>query len=68
MLTFAPERVREARLEAGIGQTEMARRIGQDRVTLWRFEKGISEPGATVLGRMSEELGVPIEAFFVRTP
>ena len=58
--TLDPEALRRAREAAGLTQNELARLIGVaggERVSSW--ERGVSRPRATAMGRIAEVLGVP---------
>ncbi len=58
------QRLRQMRVEAGLSQRELGRRIGlleevvSSRVT--RYELGTSEPDFETAGKLARELGVPL--------
>jgi len=58
------QRLRQMRMEAGLSQRELGRRIGlleevvSSRVT--RYELGTSEPDFETAGKLARELGVPL--------
>ena len=49
-------RIAHARRRLGLTQKELARAIGTDAVTLYRWEKGLTAPDARALQRISELL------------
>ena len=49
--------LREARLEAGLGQRELARRVGMPQPTLSRIERGLASPRFDTLDRLLRECG-----------
>lgn len=51
-------RVQEARERLGIGQAEMARRVGVVTTTAWRWEHDRSVPRPSDLERLADALGV----------
>ena len=62
--TVFGQRLKEARLAAGLSQRELGRRIGlpedvvSSRVT--RYERGSSEPDFATALKLANELGVPL--------
>ena len=68
--TFA-KRLKQARLEAGLSQRELGRRIGlaedvvSSRVT--RYERGTSEPDFTTAHRLAQELNLPLSSLLAET-
>ena len=62
--TVFAQRLKEARLAAGLSQRELGRRIGlpedvvSSRVT--RYERGSSEPDFATALKLANELGVPL--------
>ncbi|MQA27421.1 MAG: ImmA/IrrE family metallo-endopeptidase [Micromonosporaceae bacterium] len=60
-------RVREARVAAGLTQSQLAGRLSLDRSALVRIESGQRQVSALELFRLSDELGVPV-AHFVSVP
>ena len=57
-------RVRTLRKRRGLTQAELAGRIGRSVEALSVLERGRSTPTLPVLGRLSEELAVPLRDFF----
>ena len=57
-------RVRTLRKRRGLTQAELAGRIGRSTEALSVLERGRSTPTLPVLGRLSEELAVPLRDFF----
>lgn len=67
-LDHVGENIRAFRRRLHMTQTEMARRLGMRPAPVNCIEKGRNLPSARVLNRLSEILGVPIDAFFSTTP
>ena len=57
-------RVRTLRKRRGLTQAQLAGRIGRSVEALSVLERGRSTPTLPVLGRLSEELAVPLRDFF----
>lgn len=53
------------RVNAGMTQKEWAKKLGVSNVTVINWEKGNTEPSLSVLRRMSELSGVPMDFIFV---
>ncbi len=53
------------RVNAGMTQKEWAKRLGVSNVTVVNWEKGNTEPSLSVLRRMSELSGIPMDFIFV---
>lgn len=68
--TFA-RRLKQARLDAGLSQRELGRRIGlsedvvSSRVT--RYERGTSEPDFTTTDRLAQELNLTLASLLAET-
>lgn len=58
--------LRAARVNAGLTMEEAAKRIGIDRGTLMRYERGDTEPREGTINRMSEAYRFPQE--YLRLP
>lgn len=67
-LTFSPERAKEARKRADLGQRQAARLLGLARQTILNAENGDSTPGGDTLARMADLYGVEVGFFFIDTP
>lgn len=52
------DRIRERREKIGLTQTELARRLGIDKGTVWRWEAGRTSPQRGQLQRVAAMLGV----------
>ena len=52
------ERLNDAFLKSGLTQMKLAERIGVERKTVINYLYGVSEPQASVLGKMCETLHV----------
>lgn len=48
--------------ELGLNKVQLARRIGVDYTTMWRYEHGGMRPTLAVLVRMHDVLGLSIDA------
>ncbi len=55
------ERIRRFRLEQGLYQAQLAKRVGVDEMTIVNWEKDRSAPRGSRLARLAEALGVEIE-------
>ena len=53
------------RVNAGMTQKEWAKKLGVSNVTVVNWEKGNTEPSLSVLRRMSELSGIPMDFIFV---
>ena len=53
------------RVNAGMTQKEWAKNLGVSNVTVVNWEKGNTEPSLSVLRRMSELSGIPMDFIFV---
>jgi transcriptional regulator with XRE-family HTH domain len=61
------QRIREAREDLGMPQTVLARRVGVNRNTIWRYESGEHEPSFAMLQKIARELRTE-PAEFLREP
>jgi len=55
-----PETIRKKRLELGISQSELARRIGARRATICEFESGKRGINSKTLGLILKELRIEL--------
>ena len=53
------------RVNAGMTQKEWAKKLGVSNVTVVNWEKGNTEPSLSILRRMSELSGIPMDFIFV---
>ena len=53
------------RVNAGMTQKEWAKNLGVSNVTVVNWEKGNTEPSLSVLRRMCELSGIPMDFIFV---
>ena len=53
------------RVNAGMTQKEWAKKLGVSNVTVVNWEKRNTEPSLSVLRRMSELSGIPMDFIFV---
>ena len=58
------QRIRIARINKGMSQTQLGRAVGVSFQQLQKYEKGVNRVGAGRLRLISEKLDVPIGAFF----
>jgi transcriptional regulator with XRE-family HTH domain len=61
-MTFG-ERLRQLRDEAGMTQVDLAEASGLPLGSLRNYEQGQREPYWSVIFKLAEALGVPVEAF-----
>jgi len=57
-------RIKRARESCGISQETLAAMLGVDKNTVWRWEKGRSDPRATDMEKIAVALDMPIEKFY----
>ena len=53
------------RANANMTQAEWATALGVDKSTIYNWESGKGEPSATVLRKMSDLSGIPMDFIFV---
>ncbi len=58
------ERIKQARLAAGMSQRDLASRAGVSAQAVSKYERNLDIPSSGVLLRLSEALGVKIDYFF----
>ncbi|MER7047709.1 helix-turn-helix transcriptional regulator [Streptomyces jumonjinensis] len=54
------DRIRDARLAAGLSQERLGELVDADRKTIHRIEYAISDPPLTLLFRIARAVGVPL--------
>lgn len=54
-----------ARVNAGLTQKELAEILGVSNVTVANWEKGVTEPSASQLRKISELSKIPLDFIFV---
>jgi transcriptional regulator with XRE-family HTH domain len=59
---FDPERLRRARIQAGLSQLELAQRVGTDHTTIAKYESGDRAPFVERLAALATALGVTTAA------
>lgn len=62
--SFAPGRIREARLRAGLTQAQLARRADTTERNIVRWENGHNEPRAQHVAALAAATGVDPNYFF----
>jgi transcriptional regulator with XRE-family HTH domain len=70
LMAGAVARLRDARLDRGLSQAEVAERIGTTQSAVARLESGRSDPRLSTIGRYAEVVGVTVsvDADRKRTP
>ena len=53
--------IKNARLERGWTQDELAGRVGRSRISVSDWERGVKVPGVTAIPRLVAELDIPVE-------
>lgn len=61
-------RLREARKAANLTQAELAEQIGVSRKTINTIENGVFVPSTVLALKLSQALGLPVEALFQLAP
>ncbi len=61
------ERIKSARIGAGLSQRALADRMGMSAMAIAKYEKGTVVPKSGVLIRLAEALGVQVDFFFRST-
>lgn len=64
LLRFRKDRVRRARREAGLSQSQLAARIGAHTTSISDWERGRNEPSARHIVGIARETGKKVEFFF----
>ncbi|MGW6395396.1 helix-turn-helix transcriptional regulator [Streptomyces sp. NPDC055103] len=59
--TALGDRLRELRTAAGLSQDQLADRIGMERRSVQRYERGERDPRFTELLLIADALGIPVE-------
>ena len=54
-------RLRDTRKSQGLTQEDLAKKVGTDARTIWRWENGKTNPSWEMISRISDELDVTIE-------
>jgi transcriptional regulator with XRE-family HTH domain len=58
------QNIRICRLQAGMSQTELGKRVGVTFQQIQKYERGANRVGANRLSQIADALGVPIIALF----
>jgi transcriptional regulator with XRE-family HTH domain len=66
MTTFSPQRLRNARINAGLTQAELARALQVTERNVGRWERGNNAPHAGTVGRLADVLEVSIQDLYDR--
>jgi transcriptional regulator with XRE-family HTH domain len=62
--TFSKERLRSARLAAGLKPEQLALRIDRSVFTIHQYERGDSAPPARLLGLLADHLDCTVDDFY----
>jgi len=62
------DRLKEARMELGLTQAELALRVGVSRKTINTVENAVFTPSTTLALGLAEALGRPVEGLFYLLP
>jgi Zn-dependent peptidase ImmA (M78 family)/DNA-binding XRE family transcriptional regulator len=58
------ERIKSARINAGLSQQALAEKMGLSKMAISKYENGVVNPNSTTLIALSKELDVKVEFFF----
>lgn len=61
VVRFDPARLRAVRKERGLSQEQLAERLGQDRVTIVKYEAGSRSPRASTVTKMATVLDIDVK-------
>lgn len=64
--TFSPQKLRAARLAAGLSHERVALAVGRSSFTTRGYELGTSTPPASIIGRLADVLGADVADLFTR--
>jgi len=64
MTTFSPDRLREARLAAGMTPEALAVALGMSSFSTREWERGRVTPRTAIVGRLADALGCPVADLF----
>ena len=62
------ENLRNRRVQLGMNQTELAKKIGVTPTTIWLYERGEATPKIDIALRLAKVLGVTIEQLVGEDP
>jgi len=62
---FCPDKIKDARLDAGLSRRDLAFAIGRSPVAIKSYETGFREPPAGALGLLARALSVPVDRFYI---
>lgn len=68
MPTFSPARMTAARIQAGLSQPRLGKRVDRTTSAIWTYETGKSVPPSHVVGLIAQALGVPVAALYEPDP
>jgi transcriptional regulator with XRE-family HTH domain/Zn-dependent peptidase ImmA (M78 family) len=63
-LSFIGRNIRKLRQQRNWSMAKLAARVGMNEVPLGRIERGLNAPSASVIYRLSRELGVSVDTLF----
>ena len=64
MPTYSPQRLRDARVSAGLSRDQAAQRAGRTVATVTAYEQGGVTPTVAILGRLATIYSVGVETLF----
>jgi len=67
MVNTVSEKIRSIRIDNGISQRELAKKLGLSNRAISKWENGLSYPSTENLIRIAEVFAVPLEYFFEKT-
>ena len=62
------DRIRETREQRGLSLTELSVAVGSDKSALSKIEKGERVPSLETIGRLADEMEMPMGAWFQEPP
>lgn len=60
--------IRRRRLQAGMSQDELAKRLGVSKTTVSNYERGVTNPSPEIMEKLADVFDVTISYFFMRSP
>ncbi len=61
-------KIRETRLQHGLSLTELSTAVGSDKSALSKIEKGERVPSLETVGKLADEMEMPMSAWFQEIP
>jgi transcriptional regulator with XRE-family HTH domain len=60
--------IRRRRLQAGMSQEQLAKRLGVSKATVSNYERGVTDPSPAVMEQLADVFDVAVSYFFMRSP